>query len=52
MANTAVIDQILTIFRDFFAYVAPIIGVMAGLSFIFTFLVSITLGLGRRTFRG
>lgn len=52
MANTDVITIILDMTRDYFTYMLPIIGVLAGISFIVTFLFSITMGLGRRTFKG
>jgi hypothetical protein len=52
MANTAVIDKIIELVASYFTYMLPIIGVLAGLSFIFSFLFVITMGLGRRTFKG
>lgn len=52
MANTAVIDKILELVTQYFTYMLPIIGVLAGLTFMFSFLYVITMGLGRRTFKG
>jgi hypothetical protein len=51
MANTDVINLIVQTTADYFTYMLPIIGVLAGISFMATFLFSVTMGLGRRTFR-
>lgn len=50
MANTEVIEVIVTSTSDMFTYMLPIIGVLAGITFMFTFLMSVTMGFGRRTF--
>jgi len=52
MANTDIIDIILETTADYFIYMLPIIGILAGLNFLFSFLMSVTMGLGKRTFRG
>jgi preprotein translocase subunit SecF len=52
MANTAVIDTIISLVKDYMTYMLPVIALLAGLSFIFSFLFVITMGLGRRTFKG
>ena len=52
MANTDVINVIVDLTADYFTYMLPIIALLAGLSFIVSFLFSVTMGLGRRTFRG
>lgn len=52
MANTAVIEIILSMTREYLVYMLPIIAVLSGITFIFTMLFSLTIGLGRRTFRG
>jgi len=51
MANTDVINLIVSTTASYFTYMLPIIGVLAGLSFLMTFFFSVTMGLGRRTFR-
>lgn len=52
MASADVIAQIITMTKDFLTYMLPVIGVMAGIIFVITWLMSITIGLGRRTFKG
>lgn len=52
MANTEVIDVIMSMVAEYFTYMMPIIGVLAGVTFVVTFLMSVTLGFGRRTFKG
>jgi hypothetical protein len=52
MANTDVINLILLTVKDYFTYMLPIIGIMAGIVFIFSALMYVTIGLGRHTFKG
>ncbi len=52
MANTDVIEIILNMTREYLFYMLPIIAILSGITFIFSMLYSVTLGLGRRTFRG
>ncbi len=52
MANTEVVNQIISMTTDFLTYMLPVIAVLAGINFIVTWFMSITMGLGRRTFRG
>lgn len=52
MANTEVITIILQLVSQYFVYMLPIIGVLSGITFMVSFLMSVTMGLGRRTFRG
>ena len=52
MANTDVINEIIDLVSTYFTYMLPIIGVLAGISFITTFLMAVTMGLGKRTFKG
>jgi len=50
VANSDVITLLITTFNDAFTYLLPIIGFMAGVNFLVTWLMSITMGLGKRTF--
>lgn len=52
MTNTEVVGQIVGYMGELLQFMLPIIGVMSGLIFVITFLLSITLGFGKRTFRG
>lgn len=52
MTNTEVVTAIVQLFVDMLDFMVPIIGVLAGLSFVLTWITSVTLGAGRRTFRG
>ncbi len=52
MATSDVINLILVTVKDYFTYMLPIIGIMSGIIFIFTALMYVTVGLGRRTFKG
>jgi len=52
MANTDVINLIVSTTASYFTYMLPIIGVLAGISFIVSFFYAVTLGMGRRTFKG
>lgn len=52
MADTGVINLILQVAQSYMIYLLPIIGIMSGIIFIITWLMSITLGFGRRTFKG
>lgn len=51
MTNTEVVSQLVTIFGEFITFMLPIIGLMAGLSFIVTWLMYLTVGIGRRVFK-
>lgn len=52
MTNTEVVTLIIELTQDFLIFMLPVIGVLSGISFILTFLFSITMGLGKRTFKG
>lgn len=52
MTNTQVVGQIVDLTGQFLTFMLPVIGVLAGITFIVTALLSVTLGLGRRSFRG
>jgi hypothetical protein len=52
MASADVVTQIINLVQDFLTYMLPIIAVLAGINFLITWLMSVTMGLGRRTFRG
>lgn len=52
MANTDVINLIISTVADYFTYMLPVIALMAGITFMVSFLMSVTLGMGRRTFKG
>jgi hypothetical protein len=52
MANTDVINTIIGLVQQYFVYMLPIIALLAGITFMVSFLMSVTMGLGRRTFRG
>jgi hypothetical protein len=51
MANSAIIDLIVETVRDMLIYMLPIIGLLAGLTFVFSFLIAVTIGWGRKTFK-
>ncbi|MEI7632532.1 MAG: hypothetical protein WCJ60_04410 [bacterium] len=51
MTNTAVVGEILVQVGAFMAFLLPVIGLLAGLQFIFSWLMEIIFGLGRRTFK-
>jgi len=50
MASADVINVLIATFEDAFIYLLPIIGVLAGINFLVTWIMSITMGLGKRTF--
>lgn len=52
MANSAVVDLIVSTVTDAMTYMLPIIALLAGINFIVSWFMSVTMGLGRRTFRG
>lgn len=52
MASSEVVDLIIAMVQDYFEYMLPIIGVLAGITFITSFLMYLTMGLGRRVFKG
>ncbi len=52
MANTDVINLIFATFADAFTYLLPIIAVLAGVNFVFQFLIYIMFGTVSRTFKG
>jgi len=52
MTNGEVVAEIVGMVQDFLVYMMPIIGTLAGLTFVLSFFFSVTMGLGRRTFRG
>lgn len=52
MANTDIINLILTTTADAVTYLLPVLALMTGIVFIFSFLHSITIGSVRKTFKG
>lgn len=52
MANSDLVTLVVTTAATFLQYMLPLIGVMTGLVFIFSWLHSITIGAARHTFRG
>lgn len=52
MAPAEVVTQIIDMTKDFLTYMLPIIGILAGINFMVSWFMSVTMGLGRRTFRG
>lgn len=52
MASTEIVDIIIQLTQEMLVYMLPVIGILAGINFIITWLMSLTLGLGRRTFKG
>jgi len=52
MTNTDVVGAILDLVAEYTIFMLPVIGILSALSFIFTFLFAVTLGLGKRTFKG
>jgi len=51
MANEDVVDLVITTVRSMIEYTLPIIGVLAGVTFVLSWLMYILFGLGRRIFR-
>lgn len=51
MANTDVVSLIISTAAQYFTYMLPIIAVLAGITFMVSFLLSVTLGMGRRIMR-
>jgi hypothetical protein len=52
MASSDVVNQIISMTQDFLTYMLPIIAILSGINFMVTWLMSVTMGLGRRTFKG
>ncbi len=52
MANTEIITLIPETTAECLTYMIPIIGILAGINFIVSWLMSVTMGMGKRTFRG
>lgn len=52
MTDAQIAQAIIEMTRSFLTLMTPAIGVLAGISFIFTFFMAVTFGLGRKTFRG
>lgn len=52
MANTDLVVMILETASSFFVYMLPVIGILAGLNFVVSWVMSLTMGMGKRTFRG
>jgi len=50
MANTEIIDIIIATTAEAVTYMLPVIGVMTGITFIVSWVMSLTVGLGRRVF--
>lgn len=51
MANTQVIAEIISMTGDMLTYMLPVIAVLSGITLMISFLLSVTLGMGRRTFK-
>jgi len=51
MTNTDVVGQIMVIAGDFFTFMLPVIGVLAGITFVTSLLFSV-LGFGRKSVGG
>jgi len=52
MANEDVVNLVVAAAADMFQYMLPIIGVLAGITFMVSWLMYLTVGLGNRVFRG
>jgi hypothetical protein len=52
MTNTQVVGEIIAMTQDFLTFMLPVIGVLAGITFVMTLFFNVTLGFGRRIFRG
>lgn len=52
MASADVVTQIIAIVKDSLTYMLPIIGILAGINFVLTWFMAVTMGMGRRTFKG
>lgn len=52
MASSDIVTMIVGFAGEAFVYMLPIIAVLAGINFIVTWIMSLTMGLGKRTFRG
>jgi len=52
MANTDVINLIIQTAASYITYMLPVLGILAGLTFIFSMLYAVTLGFGRKAFKG
>ena len=51
MANTDIVNLILTTAASTLTYLMPVIGIMTGIVFIFSWLYKITIGAAKHTFR-
>lgn len=52
MANTEVINLIMQTVGELVVYMLPVIALLSGLTFIFSFLIYVTMGWSRRIFKG
>ena len=52
MASSDVVVLIIEFTLSALTYLLPVIAILAGINFIVTWLMSLTMGLGKRTFRG
>jgi len=52
MASEDIVNLVVTCATDTFTYMLPLIGFMAGLSFIVHWLMYITVGIGGKVFKG
>lgn len=50
MASSEVVTLLIETIADYFTYMLPIIAVLSGIVFMVSFFMSVTMGLGRRTF--
>ena len=51
MASSEVVTTVISLAKDVLTYMLPVIGVMAGLVFIFSWIHSITIGAARHSFK-
>lgn len=51
MANSEVVNLIVSTTAEYFVYMLPIIGILAGITFMVSFLMAVTFGMGRRAFK-
>lgn len=52
MIDTSIVNDIIATTQGYFTYILPVIAVMSGVVFIVSWLMSLTVGLAKRTFRG
>lgn len=52
MASSELVAEILVFAGQSFVYMLPVIGTLAGINFVVSWVMSLTMGMGKRTFRG